>query len=391
MPLLDISDKQKQNVEAALFFANKKQRPKRGSSESTLRIVHIIKHCNYANGNVHVAVDLACEQAKEGYEVTFVSRGGTFEPLLAQHGVLHVYLPHEQSKPASLLKAAWHLTKLVRKTRPNVLHAHMMASALIGYVASRIAGMPLITTVHNSFDKHSVIMRLGDRVVAVSRAERKQLLNKGYNSKRVVAVMNAPNRSPRETFIKDKEEVTLQSPCILAANGLHRRKGVSDLIVACRQLFEEIPDWRLYIAGEGPDRETLEQQVHQAGIADRVHFLGFRSAPRPLMEQSDIFVLASYADPCSLAIGEARSAGCAIVATRVGGTPEMLEYGTAGRLVTPGNPDELAQELRTLMLDDEGRRKLRRAALQGSSIFDVQRLVEDYEQVYRSAITCPRG
>jgi glycosyltransferase involved in cell wall biosynthesis len=349
-----------------------------------LRIIHIIKHCGYANGSVHVAVDLACEQASGGAKVTFVSGGGTFEPLLARHGVEHIRLPHEQSRPVSLLVAAWKLTRLARKIKPDVLHAHMMSSALIGYAASRLSGVPLVTTVHNSFDRHSVIMRLGDRVVAVSDAEREQLLRKGYKKDEVVAVMNAPNRSPREKFIVPEEPVTLVSPCILAANGLHRRKGVADLIVACQSVFAEIPDWKLYIAGEGPDREELEHQVQDAGLQDRVHFLGFRHSPRPLMEQSDIFVLASYADPCSLAIGEARSAGCAIVATAVGGTPQMLDYGAAGRLISPGQPEELAFELRRLMLDREARQDLRQSALRGSQVFDVERLLRDYEQVYRS-------
>jgi glycosyltransferase involved in cell wall biosynthesis len=283
-----------------------------------------------------------------------------------------------------LLVAAWKLTRLARKIKPDVLHAHMMSSALIGYAASRLSGVPLVTTVHNSFDRHSVIMRLGDRVVAVSDAEREQLLRKGYKKDEVVAVMNAPNRSPREKFIVPEEPVTLVSPCILAANGLHRRKGVADLIVACQSVFAEIPDWKLYIAGEGPDREELEHQVQDAGLQDRVHFLGFRHSPRPLMEQSDIFVLASYADPCSLAIGEARSAGCAIVATAVGGTPQMLDYGAAGRLISPGQPEELAFELRRLMLDREARQDLRQSALRGSQVFDVERLLRDYEQVYRS-------
>jgi glycosyltransferase involved in cell wall biosynthesis len=154
--------------------------------------------------------------------------------------------------------------------------------------------------------------------------------------------------------------------------------------VACQSVFAEIPDWKLYIAGEGPDREELEHQVQDAGLQDRVHFLGFRHSPRPLMEQSDIFVLASYADPCSLAIGEARSAGCAIVATAVGGTPQMLDYGAAGRLISPGQPEELAFELRRLMLDREARQDLRQSALRGSQVFDVERLLRDYEQVYRS-------
>jgi len=359
----------------------------RTEQATTLRIVHIVKHCQHSNGNVHVAVDLACEQAKAGHKVTFVSGGGTFEPLLRTYGVEHIYLPHEQTKPLSLLRAAWSLTRITRIRKVNILHAHMMSSALVGYMASRASGVPLVTTVHNSFDRHSLIMRLGDRVVAVSQEERRQLLKRGYDPQKTVAIMNAPNLSPREKFFKDSVNVTLASPCVLAVNGLHRRKGVFDLIAAFQALCSELPVWKLYIAGDGPDREQLKFQVREAGIEDRVEFIGFHPHPRHLMEQADIFVLASHADPCSLVIGEARSAGCAIVATRVGGTPEMLDNGASGRLVTPGRPDELADELRFLMLNDSAREDLRRAARRGSSIFDVRRLVADYEKAYRDVIT----
>jgi glycosyltransferase involved in cell wall biosynthesis len=354
-------------------------------SRSPMHVIHIIKHCGWANGSVHMAVDLACVQSQCGHEVSFVSAGGTFEPLLAQHGVQHIHLPHDQNRPSNLLWSAGKLTQFARKNRPDVLHAHMMSSALIGYVASKLSGVPLVTTVHNSFDSHSVLMRLGRKVVAVSEAERRQLLARGYSSDQLMTVMNAPNNSPREGFMQDDRELLIQSPCITAVNGLHRRKGVFDLIAACTEVFKEFPDWKLYIAGEGPDSAALENQARSGGMSEKIIFLGLLAAPRSLLEKSDIFVLASYADPCSLAIGEARAAGCAIIATAVGGTPEMLEFGRAGRLVEPGKPVQLAAELRALMADEEARNQLRTAALHGAEIFDVYRLVDDYDQVYREA------
>ena len=360
-------------------------RDQNGMPASPMRIVHLLKHCGYANGNVHVAVDLACIQAEAGHNVQVVSRGGTFVPLLEQYGVRHLAWPHDQGKPLDVLRAAWKVAHLVEQERPDVLHAHMMSSAVVGYLASRWTRVPLITTVHNSFDRHSVLMKLGDRIVAVSQAEREQLLRKGYKLHKLVAVMNAPDRSPREAFMEDGRTLQIEGPCIVAANALHRRKGVFDLISACVTLFDEQPAWKLYIAGEGPDREALEAQVRTLGLSDRIIFLGFLPSPRPLMEQADIFVLASYADPCSLAIGEARAAGCAIVATGVGGTPEMLDFGRAGRLVEPGNIDQLTAELRTLMTDTASRLALRAAARKGADIFHVGRLLGDYEQGYRAA------
>jgi glycosyltransferase involved in cell wall biosynthesis len=183
----------------------------------------------------------------------------------------------------------------------------------------------------------------------------------------------------------------LEGPCVVAICALHRRKGVFDIIDACAKLFPEFPDWRLYIAGEGPDRQALEQQAERLGLAGRVVFLGFVPAPKTLFKQSDIFVLASYADPGSLSVGEARAAGCAIVATAVGGTSEMLEFGEAGRLVAPGSPMQLAVELRRLMESPTERATLRQAALKGSEIFAVERLIADYGRVYAAALSDVRS
>jgi glycosyltransferase involved in cell wall biosynthesis len=349
------------------------------------RVIHIIKHCGYGNGSVHVAVDLACMQSRAGYEVTFVSAGGTFEMLLTQYGVHHVTLRHDQNKPFSMLSTAWKLTRFARRNRADVFHAHMMSSTLVGYMASKLSGVPLVTTVHNSFDQHSFLMRLGRKVVAVSEAERDHLLSQGYSSDQLCAVINAPNNSPREAFMHNERELSIQSPCIATVCGLHRRKGVFDLITACVEPLKELRNWTLYIAGEGPDRDELEQQARSAGIADRVVFLGFLPAPRFLLEKVDIFVLASYAEPFGLSLAEARAAGCAIVATNVGGIPEVLEFGAAGRLVSPGKPEQLSAELRILMTNEDARVQLRDASSNGAEVFDVNRLVGDYERVYEQA------
>ena len=359
-----------------------------GRTETSARrpsVLHLSKHCGYGNGSVHVAVDLACGQADAGYDVTFCSGGGTFVPMMEAHGVRHITLPQSQSRPFEFAMSAPRLIMLCRKLKPAVLHAHMMGGAVLGAVASRVLGIPLVTTVHNSFDRHSVLMRLGDRVVAVSEAERTQLIEKHYNPKRVTAIWNAPDESPRESFMKNDRSYELARPCVVAICALHRRKGVFDLIDAAAKVFPSRPDWRLYIAGEGPDRESLEQQAVAAGLGDRVTFLGFVPAPKTLFAQADIFVLASYADPGSLSIGEARSAGCAIIATAVGGTTEMLGHGTAGRLVKPGEPEMLAAALRDLMDNPAERAALSKAARDGSEIFKASRLVGEYGAAYEAA------
>jgi glycosyltransferase involved in cell wall biosynthesis len=269
----------------------------------------------------------------------------------------------------------------------------MMAGAVFGYFTSLISRASLVTTVHNSFDKHSILMRLGDQVVAVSEAERQSLLKSGYEAARLSVVINGPNHSPRDNFFANgaPEAIEIKQPCVVTVCGLHRRKGVNDLIRGFSEAAGQLPDWRLYIVGQGPDRQLLVDLVDELGVANKVSFLGSVRNPAGILLQSDIFVLASYADPCSLAIGEAREAGCAIVATAVGGTPELLEFGEAGRLVEPGSPKQIAGELRQLMTDQTTLRDWRARSFRGSEYFRVSRVAKDYEQVYGSVISKRRG
>jgi len=137
-------------------------RPGSGAQTTSVRrIIHLSKHCVDGNGHVHVAVDLACLQADAGCEVLFISGGGTYEPMLKENNVRHITLEQDYKNPLAMLKTTWELARVVRSFRPDVLHAHMMGSALVGYLVSLVSRVPLITTVHNSFDAHSVIMRLG--------------------------------------------------------------------------------------------------------------------------------------------------------------------------------------------------------------------------------------
>jgi glycosyltransferase involved in cell wall biosynthesis len=354
-----------------------------------MRIMHLLKHGARGNGHVHVAVDLACVQADEGHEVVFVSSGGSYDALLAAHQVQVTTIP-ESGGVRKTSQSAMALLKLTRSFRPDVMHAHMMSSAVLGFAVSKVVGAPLVTTMHNSFDRHSALMRLGKVVVAVSEAERRLLLSRGYPSRRVVTVLNGADGSPREALHAD-DIGPLARPCVVTLSGLHKRKAVGDVITAFAEVQPEFPDWHLNIIGWGPDRERLETMVAELGMNGSVHFLGPTVAPRPLLEDADIFASASLADPCPLAVAEARAAGCAIVATAVGGVPELLEHGRAGQLTPASDPPAMAAAFRGLMADPEALATWRTRAQRGAEYFTVQRMAADYSRVYRSLLRGDRG
>lgn len=349
-----------------------------------MKIVHLLKHGVRGNGHVHVAVDLACAQADAGHQVMFVSSGGSYDSLLIDHGVEVNTIP-EPGGFRGTIASSWALLSHARRFRPDIIHAHMMSSAVLGFGAAKVVRATLVTTVHNSFESHSVLMRLGKVVVAVSDAERQLLLSRGYRPKKVVTVLNGADQSPREAL--ELEDIGhLKRPCVLTLSGLHKRKAVGDVITAFAEVQPDFPAWHLNIVGWGADRERLELLVSDLGLADSVHFMGSTMTPRPLLEEADIFATASLADPCPLTVTEARAAGCAIVGTSVGGIPELLGHGRAGQLVPPADPPAMARAFRILMADPEVLASWRTRAKTGAEYFTVQRVSDDYVRVYEKAL-----
>jgi glycosyltransferase involved in cell wall biosynthesis len=166
--------------------------------------------------------------------------------------------------------------------------------------------------------------------------------------------------------------------------GLHPRKAVHDVIAAFAKVAPDFPGWHLNVVGWGAERERLASLAAELGLQECVHFLGSTPKPRPVLEQADIFASASLADPCPLAVAEARGAGCAIVASAVGGVPEVLEHGKAGQLVPPSDPAAMAEAFRTLMADPEVLANWQARAKDGAKYFTVRRMADDYARVYRS-------
>src|SRR5882757_3046632 len=101
-----------------------------------MRILHLINHCNYGNGSVHVAVDLACLQGKLGDSVMVAADGGDYLDLMASYGVTYVRLVQRQTNPFKLLASLARLVTICLSFKPNVIHAHMMTGAVFGKIAS---------------------------------------------------------------------------------------------------------------------------------------------------------------------------------------------------------------------------------------------------------------
>ncbi|CDY75619.1 Glycosyltransferase [Caballeronia glathei] len=358
-----------------------------------MRIVHLANHAQtIGNGTVNMMVDLACVQARGGHDVVVASSGGGFEPLLRRHGITHVVL-QQSRQPWRVPSMVAGFNRLIERFDPEIVHAHMMTGALV----SRFGGMrrrfALVTTVHHEFQKSAALVRCGDRMVAVSDAVAAVLTERGIAPERLSVVRNGTVGSPRLACRPPAKPVRLKHPNIVCVAGMYRRKGIADLLDAFARVRAGAEDEReflrephLYLVGDGPDRGLLEERANELGIGAAVHFTGFVADPRPYMADADVFALVSHQDPCPLVLSEAREAGCAIIGTRVGGIPEMLDGGVAGVLVPHGNPPELATKLRWLLLDTHVRTQYAARARRNLEALSVDRVGSEYMAIYQRTL-----
>lgn len=253
--------------------------------------------------------------------------------------------------------------------------------------AKPLAGFALVTTVHNSFDRQSRLMGLGDLIIAVSHAVQQEMTAKGIAAEKLRVVHNGTINGARRPALPC-ETMALQHPAIVTVAGLHARKGIDTLIQAFMKL-RETRCAHLYIVGAGPDRAKLEELAGNSGHADDIHFVGYLRDPRAAIAAADIFVLASHHEPCGLALIEAREMACPCIATNVGGNPEILEGGRAGLLIPPGDSDRLCEAMRTLVENVSLRSSLRRAARKGWQHWTVERMAQETVHIYEEARGAP--
>ncbi len=356
-----------------------------------MKILHLANHVQLiGNGIVNMMTDLACLQAQAGHEVVVASSGGEFEALYARHGVRHVHLPQSREpRRAPAMLAGFR--RLARGFEPDIVHAHMIAGTLLARFAFVRCPYVLFATVHNEFQRSAGLMRLADRVVGVTEFVVDAMAARGVPPARLATVRNGTVGTPREALRPLETMPPLQRPAITTVAGMYERKGIQDLLRAFAALPERCANAHLYLVGDGPDRPAMQVLARELGVADRAHFPGFVADPMRYLWQTDVFVLASHREPAGLVLCEAREAGCAVVATRVDGIPEMLDGGDAALLVPAAEPTALAQAIVRLLDDPAYRASLAARGQQGLEDFSVQKVCDGYLALYAQALAAHRS
>jgi glycosyltransferase involved in cell wall biosynthesis len=326
--------------------------------------------------------------------------GGEIQRRLSDCGVAtHNFAVASACDPRAITRAA----KLIRQIGPDLVHTHLLRADLLGGIAARWAGVPVVlTTAYAVGDFRRAVRRASDplldaacrllptHVLAVSDAVRQDCLTRlGWPADRVRTIrtgIDPPDAvDPAEVARVRSEWCDAGERLVLTVARLSYEKGVDVLIDAAAAIADRAA--RFVVVGDGPQRDALQRRIDRLGLFGRVRLAGFRDDVWPCLAAADIVAMPSLMEGLPNALLEAMAIGRPIVATRVGGIPEAIESGVNGLLVEPGDATALADGVRTLLCDaDLALRLGEAAAATVRERFLARDVVAQYASWYESLI-----
>jgi glycosyltransferase involved in cell wall biosynthesis len=385
-----------------------------------IRVLRVIARLNMGGPALHVAY-LSSGLRSRGYETTLVAGSlalgeESMASVAGELGVPVVTVPelHREISPLRDLRAVYHLADLIRRQRPHILHTHTAKAGAIGRLAAMLAGDARPPIVVHTFHGHvlrgyfdpvrSTFFRLLERslarrttaLVAVSPEVRDDLVGLGV--------------APREKFTVIRLGIELDERVGSGRNGLGpetrrvlgvaetrfvvgwigRMTGVKrtdDVLLAVRGLRERGVDAVLCMVGDGPDRDSVEQRAHDLDIVRHCLFVGYQDEVAPYYAAFDALILPSANEGTPVSAIEALAGGRPVVATRVGGVPDVVRDGVDGFLVEPGDVDAMADRLAELAGDSELRARMGAAGRERVlERYSVERLLDDTDRLYRELL-----
>jgi glycosyltransferase involved in cell wall biosynthesis len=289
----------------------------------------------------------------------------------------------------------WRLSRHLRGA--DIVHSHMYRSNVPGTVAARFARVPVIVGhIHNVDTWERSNQRRWDRLTARRRAatiavshrvQRNVCETLGLEPALVPVIHNGIDLEPFETpFDRTAARADLGieegAVALICAARLHSQKNHRGLLEAVASLPGDLPPWTLLLAGDGDEREGLEQMVAQRGLGSRVRFLGSRDDVPRLLRACDVAALASEKEGFSNVVLESLAAGLPVVATDVGGNAEAIEEGESGSLVPRGDMSAFADRLARLIADGELRGRMAQRARQRARCFSLEEMIRKTECLY---------
>jgi glycosyltransferase involved in cell wall biosynthesis len=305
------------------------------------------------------------------------------------------------------VRAPLALARHFRRERPDLVHTAGARASFYGRVAARIAGVPaVVSSVHTRIADYEVApwrravyraldrlsARGAQRIIATSEAVAADLVARGQApASRVVTIPNRPD--PRD-LVPTRPRALVRAELGIAAGEalvgvvarLTEQKGVADFLDAAARLASR-PGWRAAIVGDGPQRGALEARTRALGLAGRCRFAGTRTDLGDLLAAFDLLVVPSRSEGLPYLVLEAMVAGTPLVATAVGGIPEVLADGVRGVLVPPRDPGRLAAAIAEALDDPPAARARADAARRyASDQLSLEAMLRAVEAVYAAVL-----
>lgn len=293
-------------------------------------------------------------------------------------------------------KAVMAVVRYVREHEIDIIHTHLLAADIVGRIVGRIAGRPVISTLHNvpyQYDRESwprrTLARLTTRYLATKLIAVARCVQQGFvkewriPASRIATIHNAV---PMEHYlsIPPGRPTAADGDVVITNIGrLSAAKAQHLLIEAAAIVLQQRPDARFMIVGQGDLERRLKDLAQERGIADRIVFTGLRHDIPAVLAESDIFVLSSTWEGLPLTAVEAMAAARPVVLTDVGGNSELVQNGVQGLIVPPNDVAALAEALLALVNDETRRLELGRAArLRVQHDFSMATFTAQHEALY---------
>jgi glycosyltransferase involved in cell wall biosynthesis len=313
--------------------------------------------------------------------------------------------PHPWHDAAALAA----LVRLIRRRRPELVHAHTSKAGFLGRLAARLTGVPSVysprgTILEGYFTgvRRSLFLGL-DRLAArwssfiigltaeesasylaagIGRPEQHVQIPIGVDD-RLFAPLDPAVRADRRGQLGLRAEELL----LLSVGRLVPVKDHATLVRGLARLPADLPPWRCWIVGAGPEREALAALVEECGLAGRILLTGHSDEVPRLLGLGDLFLLTSVNEGFGRVLLEAMATGLPVVATAVGGIPSVLDSGRVGRLVPPRDPEALAGALAPLLRDAGERARLARLGRERAvTNYSLEASVRRHRELYRRVL-----
>ena len=304
--------------------------------------------------------------------------------------------------PATVRQAAA-FARWCRRQRIAVLHTCDLYANTFGLPAAAFAGVPVRIANRRELNPDKSTAQIAAQrfaygfaghIVANSEAALRRLRQEGVGAGRVSVIPNGIDLDAfrptgrQESGFRNHDSALRR---VVTVARFRPEKGLDTFIDAARLAVQRVPDLEFTLVGDGPLAGALEARVQSAGLSGRVRFLGLREDVADVLRDHDLFVLPSRSEAFPNAVLEAMATGLPIVATRVGGVPEMVEHGRSGILVPPGRPEEIAGAIVGLARRPSYARALgRRARADAEARYSFDRMVRQFEQLYLAEAAASR-